>query len=365
MGIKDLGAFLKKHADVEQQVHLSQFHGKWMAVDMGSIMYRYFKSAGEERWMRMILQFFTAMKKHRIKIVCVFDGSSMPIEKTKEWERRAKAAKSAENKAMLAAGAIEEIESEYMLSELAIPPEKLQQIMEMMGIAASGVDLRNPEVVLRILHDIQRRNDKFGAHLTTKHINGVKRLAKLMGIQCLQCDGEAEMICSYLCIRGDVDCILSDDSDALAYGAPIVARRISLKDSTVSVIAHQEMLTACGMNDAQFLDLCIMLGCDYNTRIKGYGVVAVARLIEKYKSIEGIIEANPNLNVESLNYIRCRELFTFADVSQREDKFTIEPMGDLDVEGLQAFFLSHDLGKSTAHIEKLYEPLVVVEFDEE
>lgn len=40
----------------------------------------------------------------------------------------------------------------------------------------------------------------------------------------------------------------------------------------------------------QFIDMCILLGCDYCETIRGVGPKKAFELITKYKSIENILE---------------------------------------------------------------------------
>jgi len=46
------------------------------------------------------------------------------------------------------------------------------------------------------------------------------------------------------------------------------------------------------INYEEFVDLCILCGCDYTCKIKGIGPINAYKLIKKYKTIELIIK-NP------------------------------------------------------------------------
>lgn len=52
----------------------------------------------------------------------------------------------------------------------------------------------------------------------------------------------------------------------------------------------------------QFIDMCIMLGCDYCPSIKGVGPKKAFELINTHKSIEAILE-NLDTDVSFLKFI--------------------------------------------------------------
>lgn len=50
------------------------------------------------------------------------------------------------------------------------------------------------------------------------------------------------------------------------------------------------MLEGFGMNMAEFIDLCIMCGCDYTHSIGGIGPVKAFKLIQDNRNIETVLE---------------------------------------------------------------------------
>ena len=71
----------------------------------------------------------------------------------------------------------------------------------------------------------------------------------------------------------------------------------------------------------EFIDLCILLGCDYCDTIKGIGAKRAKDLIDKYRCIEKIVD---NLDKskypipESWPYKEARELFKKPVVADPE-----------------------------------------------
>lgn len=67
----------------------------------------------------------------------------------------------------------------------------------------------------------------------------------------------------------------------------------------------------------QFIDFCILLGCDYCESIRGVGPKRALELIAQYKSIEKIIENIDKKKYqipEDWNYVKARELFLNPEV---------------------------------------------------
>lgn len=55
------------------------------------------------------------------------------------------------------------------------------------------------------------------------------------------------------------------------------------------------------LNISEFVDLCILLGCDYTNTIRGIGPKKAFELIKKYRNIESVLE-NIDKNVYFLNH---------------------------------------------------------------
>jgi flap endonuclease-1 len=148
---------------------------------------------------------------------------------------------------------------------------------------------------------------------------------------------EAEAYSSYLSIHNKVDAVLSEDTDVLAYGSPIFLTKIDTLNDTVVYINYQKMLNELDMTNEMFLDLCIMLGCDYNSNIPKVGPEKSFSLIKKYKNIDNIDEIKNN--IEILNHIRVRKLF---EIPQKID-FDVPYCGIPNFEKVSEFLFKNNL----------------------
>lgn len=71
----------------------------------------------------------------------------------------------------------------------------------------------------------------------------------------------------------------------------------------------------------QFVDLCILLGCDYCETIRGIGPKRAIELVSQYKSIEEILEnidKSKYVVPEDWNYEQARQLFMNPEVADPE-----------------------------------------------
>lgn len=71
----------------------------------------------------------------------------------------------------------------------------------------------------------------------------------------------------------------------------------------------------------KFVDLCILLGCDYCPSIKGIGPKRATELIKQFKNIETLvtkIDKNKYIVPENWGYDEARKLFIEPEVEDPE-----------------------------------------------
>jgi len=167
-----------------------------------------------------------------------------------------------------------------------------------------------------------------------------KGLLRLMGVPVVEAPGEAEAQCAELVRAGKVHATVSD-MNALTFGSKVLLRNSTVPEfGKMTAVPVQEyfldkVLAGMGMTSAQFIDLCILLGCDYCSNIKGVGPKKAVELIKKHGSIEKILK---NIDVdkyqvpEGWHYKEARQLFLKPDV-QNGDEFELD-WAEPDVQGV-------------------------------
>lgn len=158
--------------------------------------------------------------------------------------------------------------------------------------------------------------EKSTIRLKKEHIDDVKHLFDLMGIGYIHNDvGEAEAYAAELCRMGYVHAVVTEDMDTLAYGCPRVIRncldRKIKRNDVVTCISYDKIIDEFGMSHDQFVDVCILCGCDYCPTIPKIGPMRAYQHIMQYKSIEGMILSNKFTITDEFRerYLKSRELF--------------------------------------------------------
>jgi 5'-3' exonuclease len=85
----------------------------------------------------------------------------------------------------------------------------------------------------------------------------------------------------------------SEDMDTLTFNTPILYRHLTFseaKKEPISEINLQLALEGLEMKMSQFIDLCILLGCDYLEPIKGIGPKSALKLVREYGGLKGVVE---------------------------------------------------------------------------
>ncbi|XP_039998780.1 probable flap endonuclease 1 homolog isoform X2 [Xiphias gladius] len=115
-------------------------------------------------------------------------------------------------------------------------------------------------------------------------------LLKLLGVPFIQAPGDAEAMCAQLVREGSVDAVASEDMDTLPFGASILIRQLNAKrDSEVIEYSLPKLLEKLQISHEEFVDLCILLGCDYCDKITGLGPKRALSLIHKHRTIENVV----------------------------------------------------------------------------
>lgn len=133
-------------------------------------------------------------------------------------------------------------------------------------------------------------------------MNECKEIIQLLGIPIIEATEEADSQCAQLVKDGIADYVASEDMDILTFGATKLIRKLSAKP-TVTEYNLAKILNDLGLTQEQFIDLCILLGCDYTQSIGKVGPKTAFELVKKYGSIEKMIMLDPGFSPSSLKYI--------------------------------------------------------------
>jgi flap endonuclease-1 len=173
------------------------------------------------------------------------------------------------------------------------------------------------------------------------HIDDCKKLLRLMGMPVVEAPCEAEAQCAALAKADKVYAAASEDMDTLTFGAPRLIRRMWASEAQklpLMEINLAKAIDGLGLTMDQFVDVCILSGCDYCDGIKGVASTTAYKLIKAHGSLKAAIATIESEKMPvGVDYDAVKQLFTHPDVA---DPSTIElKWGDPDEAGLKEFLV--------------------------
>ncbi|PHZ09461.1 DNA-repair protein rad2 [Rhizopus microsporus ATCC 52813] len=285
MGIKGLNQLISEHApNAIKRYELKNFFGRKVAIDASMSIYQFMIAVRQqdgqvlqneegETTSHLMGMFYRTVRivENGIKPVYVFDGKPPTLKSGELAKRKAR-------------------------------KEEAQQKMEEAAEVGTAADVT--------------RYTKRTVRVTDQHNAECKRLLKAMGIPYVEAPCEAEAQCAELARGGKVYAAASEDMDTLTFKAPVLLRHLTFSEARklpIDEINLERALEGMGLTSEQFIDLCILLGCDYTESIKGVGPKSAYNLIKEHKTIDEAIKHLGAKLKEGIpkdwNYAEARELF--------------------------------------------------------
>lgn len=143
--------------------------------------------------------------------------------------------------------------------------------------------------------------------VTRKDAEDVKTLLRAMGVPVVDAPCEAEAQCAELVKGGKAFAAGTEDMDVLTFATPRQLRRLTFNSNSkkgdnqghkVVEISYDKVLTGLDLSAAQFVDFCILCGCDYTDRIASVGPKTALKLIRAHKTIENVIKSLSKITKE-------------------------------------------------------------------
>lgn len=188
--------------------------------------------------------------------------------------------------------------------------------------------------------------DKRKTKVTKKHNDDCKRLLTLMGVPYVDAPSEAEAYCALLAKERKVYGVATEDMDALTFGSPLLLRNLNAAENKKLPIKEynlEKALKEMDLSMKEFIDLCILLGCDYCGTIKGIGPQKAYSMINKHKTIENILESEHKLVIpENWQFDEARDTFTKLSEPNDENKIDDIKMQEPDIEGIVDFLVKEN-----------------------
>ncbi|KAJ9525581.1 hypothetical protein QJQ45_003311 [Haematococcus lacustris] len=224
------------------------------------------------------------------------------------------------------------------------PPELKRKLLDQRGERRDAADekLKTAQEAGNT-EDIEKYS-KRTIKVTKEHNEDCRRLLRLMGVPVVDAATEAEAQCAAMAKAGLVYGVATEDMDALTFGTPRLIRHLmqsSNQSQPIMEFDYCKALEGIKLTADQFIDFCILCGCDYATSIKGIGPVRALQLLQKHGSMDTLLAAlDPaKYNVpEDWPHKESHEFFKNPEITPCE---TIPPLkwSEPDEEGLVAFLV--------------------------
>jgi flap endonuclease-1 len=219
-----------------------------VAVDTPIFMYKYAYSVGTgTRLTARMLRLVDEMVERGFAPTFVFDGAPLP-QKDRERARRR---------------ACSDRASALLQLQHLLPVSLLDEQIEVDRAPCAA---------------IQPARDDYDA---------VKQALTRAGVPVEHAAHEAEARCAHLCASGRAQAVITEDSDALAYLC--CAAILHWGSPGEQVVSAPAACAALQLAPLQFQDLCVLMGNDFNARIRGIGPVKALDLLRRFKNIEGVL----------------------------------------------------------------------------
>ena len=283
MGIKKLNSFILnknkeiKYNSLETFVNTKLLNNKKyykLAIDIWYYTYKFKYSINNI--IRGFWNLFTRLLTNRIIPICVFDGDS-PQEK------------------------------EHILNTRANRKENIKERIQLLNEELNDKqNLLNNEHKVNLINQIKKLEQKL-IYINKDDIDNIKELCILMNIPFIYAIGEADYMCAKLYKENLIDGCLSNDMDILTFGC---YNLIKFNKKEVIEYNLKYILSELELTYEEFIDMCLLFGCDYIKKKNRMKPEKSFNLIKQYHCIENINSKFIQKNLE--DFIKARDIFLNA-----------------------------------------------------
>lgn len=304
MGIKDFYKYVKtRWPECFTTVRYEALAYQRVAVDMMNVLY-VFRARNDQVWMKQCLQFLMRLRSKFVHVVCVFDHpQTHPLKQATVDKRREDRERGRHRAQTLRA----------MVDEYIACSELTPELEAFLTAHPECVSALTHKPIVGALQDyVDRLQRAYSLSFRTDEIQAIQALLRALGYCVLQAESDGEALCAYLSALGAVDAVLSNDSDVFFFGAKYVLFRFT--DEGAYLIDSTKLLEDMGLTRAQFTELCLLCGTDFNASVRGVGFCRAYALVQEHSTLES--ETFPL----TLDHALLRQVRAFAD-PQRGQSF--------------------------------------------
>ncbi len=334
MGILNLSEILKKHcSNAIHKRSLDTYKGRVVGVDVSIFLYKFVRN---EMCLEGMIKLILRLLKNFILPVFIFDGRP-PKEKSEVIEDRKEKREILEVKREVLEKCVNEKDNQTK-------EQLIENIKEIMKNKNENVRLNDEEIIQLVEkenhHEELEKTKKNIIYIRSEHIELTKNICTFMGVPYIVSKGEAETLLANLSRDGIIDCIISEDTDVLVGGGKIFLRDFMLDSNQVTEYCLHGILDNLEFTYDQFIDMCILCGCDYTSKVSNVGPITAHKLIKTHGNIENVLielgkKPEKYKIPDNFDYNQARYLFKNALVLENvEDIVNKIKMKTPNIEGL-------------------------------
>lgn len=290
MGIKIINPYLQsKNNKGLKKTKLTKYMFKTVIVDVSNFLFRYLYSQGD-KYLIGFLMIFDILVSNNIYPIFCFDGLP-PIEKSKTLRKRQTQIRERQKKNVDVSQALQLIDEiltekyqqfhdhtsdQKQINENLYPKKEYESFFYELLLNGSKPDsklITIPEItrIKEKLEEEKKKNQQKCTRITKKTIENLKKMFDIMDIKYIHSKDqiEADLLCAEMVKQGLVEVMITDDLDPLALGCPRTLRDFSYdakKEATEYNLT--EIIEDMGLSSYnEFLDICLICGTDYTTKI--------------------------------------------------------------------------------------------------
>ena len=356
MGIKGLQQFFDHHIPNTKgidYINTSILANKPIAVDISIYLYQYacaIKNSVDDIYnidgeiithIHAIITKTLSLIKKKIKPIFVFDGKAPQMKSNTLNERYIKK-KTAQKSIIQLNIEIQRLLTILRESTLSIESSTLEDINEQLVIMDKVKELKR----------LRSSDLKKVTSISQKQMTECKELLNILGIPIIEAPEEADPQCSYM-VKSDLAyAVISEDMDILTFGTQRLIRKLSSSNNCI-LYNLDIILKDLEITYLQFVDICILLGCDYTRTIPGIGSKKILNIIKTYGNIEEFIKVT-KINIPTdFDYVSARKAFITPNIKHIDScKWKIPDYVKLSTLLKEKYSYSHDKVDKLANVLK-------------
>lgn len=163
--------------------------------------------------------------------------------------------------------------------------------------ASIGADHDSICVALALKEGDVKRAAKADLRPTKEQLRRILDVAADMGIRIHVAQHDGEELAAVMNAVGDVDYVITEDQDALPFGAPAMLRmwwdtgRVGEVERQPVIVHLERALAGLDLDMPTFRDFCILCGCDFAPKLKYMGTTTAYKLMQHYGTLEAVCDA--------------------------------------------------------------------------